>query len=169
MTNGERTTMIRTNRTAETAAFLIGVVALGLHMVAEALGHVGYRLGPCTVEPLRSVPWGVLVGSALLIAPKMIGRATAGKIILAGINALTLRLTGKGAATAVLSTQTDGEASRAVAVATLPEGGGTNVVTMTGGNADGLADQHAAGLADAHAVDVEVARAGKAKPEGEET
>lgn len=119
-------TMVRTNRWAETAAFLIGVFGLGFHMIADTLIHLGLRFH-CTPVPAPGIPWPIIIGSVALIIPKMIGRAYAGKIILAGIEALTIRLRGRGAAEAIVSA---GE--QEVARVKVEEPGGTAEMKVPG-------------------------------------
>lgn len=155
MTEEMKRRVIQTNRIAETVAFLIGVFALATHVVVDQLMHLGFRIGPCVPEKAEGIPWGIIIVSIVLIVPKTIGRATAGQAILAGINAITLRLTGRGAATATVSAQSpDGGDAKPIAAVSLPSGGGTAVTTVM---APATAE---------HPVDVdlaaETARAGKA-------
>ncbi len=66
------------HRTIETIAFALGVVILGAYGLAEALALLGWRLGPH--EGHHGFPWGQVVVATILVAPKLLGRATAGKI-----------------------------------------------------------------------------------------
>ncbi|HYC32258.1 MAG TPA: hypothetical protein VEB59_08215 [Gemmatimonadales bacterium] len=92
--------MARTNRGVETFAFVLGVLNLSLHAVVESLRHWGFTHGKdCPAD--HGFPYAVLMISALLVAPKMIGRARAGR----AWEALTLRLTGRGPAQATVTMQ----------------------------------------------------------------
>lgn len=66
------------HRFAETAAFVLGVLIMASYGVAESLSLLGFRLGQH--DGHHGFPWGQFVIGALLVAPKLLGRATAGKI-----------------------------------------------------------------------------------------
>ena len=66
------------HRGIETGAFLLGVLLLAAYGLAETLSMLGWRLGEH--DGHHGFPWGQFVIGGLLIAPKMLGRATAGKI-----------------------------------------------------------------------------------------
>ena len=65
------------HRFVETFAFAGGVILLMLYMVVEILHAAGVRLG--AVEPDHGFPWGTMISASLLVAPKVVGRATAGR------------------------------------------------------------------------------------------
>ena len=122
------TKIIRTNRAAETFAFITGVLLLAFHGVADVLLDLGWRLGD-TNRP-NGVPWSVIITACVLIAPKMLGRANATGIIKAGLDALTLRLRGTGASSATITTQAPGQPEKTVAKVETPPGGGEAKVTI---------------------------------------
>lgn len=66
------------SRILEDVAFALGIVLLGSYALSETLLNLGWRLGPH--EPGHDFPWGQVLISAIFIAPKLLGRATAGKI-----------------------------------------------------------------------------------------
>lgn len=65
------------HRAVETFAFVGGVLLLMTYMVVEILHAAGVRLGPGPTD--EGFPWGTMISASLLVAPKMIGRATAGR------------------------------------------------------------------------------------------
>lgn len=65
------------HRFVETFAFAGGVVLLMLYMIVEVLHAAGIRLG--TGETDHGFPFGTMIAASLLVAPKMIGKATAGR------------------------------------------------------------------------------------------
>ena len=65
------------HRFVETFAFAGGVVLLMLYMVVEILHAAGVRLGSGPTD--EGFPWGTMISASLLVAPKMIGKATAGR------------------------------------------------------------------------------------------
>lgn len=67
------------SRILEDVAFMIGVLVLAAFAITEILPQVGIVLGDCGVID-TGTPWGVFMVGSLLVAPKMLGRATAGKI-----------------------------------------------------------------------------------------
>lgn len=56
-------------RTIENIAFGVGVALLAFAGIREALG-----MGPA------SFPWVTFIAASVLVAPKMLGRATAGRV-----------------------------------------------------------------------------------------
>ena len=121
--------MVATNRWAETFAFIVGVLNLSFHAASDTVRHLGWCLGDCTTAP-DGVPWPVILISAVLIAPKMLGRANATGIIRAGVEAITLRLRGVGASSATVTTQAPGQPERPVAQVETPASGGEATVTV---------------------------------------
>lgn len=65
------------SRLIEDVGFVVGLVLASVYCLAEALARVGFRLG--TSEPITGVPWVTLAIVFLCIAPKMIGRVSAGR------------------------------------------------------------------------------------------
>jgi hypothetical protein len=65
------------HRFVETFAFAGGVILLMLYMVVEILHAAGVRLGTGPTD--EGFPWGTMISASLLVAPKMIGKATAGR------------------------------------------------------------------------------------------
>lgn len=55
---------------------MVAMVIALLYGAAEALARVGVTFGDVDA----SFPWGLLIVELILAAPKMLGRATAGKI-----------------------------------------------------------------------------------------
>jgi hypothetical protein len=148
------TKLVQTNRHAETIAFLIGVFGLGVNMIAETLLNMGFVLGPCE-KAHAGVPWAVVLGSIVLIVPKTIGRATAGKALLETLS--TLRLRGRGSATAEVTAHSPGGEEHKVAGIELPPGGGSAEVTIPTHTGDMPTPDE----------DVEIAQAGKAREDAE--
>lgn len=71
-------------RWLEDAAFGAGVLVLIAFAAAEVALKLGVHFKPCDAGHVDAgTPWGLLIVAALLIAPKMIGRATAGRVWLA--------------------------------------------------------------------------------------
>ena len=68
-------------RLVETAAFILAIVFLFALMTVEVLHRAGARLG--TGEPDHGFPWGIAFGVTVLVAPKLIGRAFAGRALVA--------------------------------------------------------------------------------------
>ena len=64
-------------RAVEAVSFILGVLILAAYGLSEVLVHLGWKLGP---HSDTTFPWGQIIVGALLVAPKMLGRATAGKI-----------------------------------------------------------------------------------------
>lgn len=130
--------MIRTNRWAETAAFIIGVLNLSFHAAADTLRHLGYCLGDCSIAP-DGIPWTVVLLSAMLIAPKMLGRTNAVSLIRDAIKALTVRVRSDGPATATVTSQAPGQPEKTVAqVSTPPSGGEAQVTIPVADHPDGV-------------------------------
>lgn len=113
----ERTRVVKTNRWAETIAFLLGVLNLSAHGFVESARHWGWTHGDCGEH--AGFPYAVLFISALLVAPKMIGRSRAG----AAWSAMSLRLAGRGPAQATVTMKDpDGEQeSKTVQIERPPE------------------------------------------------
>ena len=112
--------MIRTNRWWETFAFIIGVLNLSFHAGADTMRHLGYCLGDCTASP-DGIPWSVVIISAVLIAPKMLGRSRATSLIGKGIDLIGLKLTGTGPARAVVTTPGNEGEPQTVMSAEIPD------------------------------------------------
>lgn len=68
-------------RMVETIGFVYALVNLGALMTVEVFHRAGYRFG--NTEPDHGFPYGVLIGSVILLVPKLIGRAFAGKALVA--------------------------------------------------------------------------------------
>lgn len=67
------------SRKVEDGGLLICVVMFGLWMLTAVLKNAGYIVGPC--KNLSSgFPWEFLVSGAMLALPKIVGRATAGRV-----------------------------------------------------------------------------------------
>jgi len=68
-----------TSRLIEDVGFCVGLGLLGLRGLAEVVPEM---LGPfMTLKPHEHhVPWAILLSSVLLVAPKWLGKATAGKV-----------------------------------------------------------------------------------------
>lgn len=63
------------SRALENVGFLLG---LGLVVGFELFADILPRAHGSTVD--HAFPWGLVVAAALLVAPKMLGRATAGRV-----------------------------------------------------------------------------------------
>ena len=79
------------HRFVETFAFVGGVLLLMTYMVVEILHAAGVRLGSQPTD--EGFPWGTMISASLLVAPKMIGKATAGR----AWSKITGRVSGSGA------------------------------------------------------------------------
>jgi hypothetical protein len=66
------------SRALENFGFALGISLAGAYVVAEIIVRLGACFGP-TCSP-QGFPWGLFMMCALLVAPKMLGRATAGRI-----------------------------------------------------------------------------------------
>jgi len=67
------------SRKVEDGGLLICVVMFGLWMLTAVMKNAGYIVGPC--KNLSSgFPWEFLVSGAMLALPKIVGRATAGRV-----------------------------------------------------------------------------------------
>jgi hypothetical protein len=174
--------VIRENRRLETFGFKAGVYLAAFNVVAETALRLGVCFSPgggCA--PDQHVPWFLLALTVILIAPKMLGRARAGRIIEGAtggaISALTLRLTGRGPARVDVTSQTPDGHPQMVASAKLPAGnppGSTSEVTVPVGHQDAAAVTVAPAApsgpypepdAPGPLLDDDTARAGKATPE----
>ena len=67
------------SRVIEDCAFGAGVVVLVTFALVEAALKIGIHFGKCQHTD-SGTPWGLLIVGALLVAPKMVGRATAGSV-----------------------------------------------------------------------------------------
>lgn len=65
------------HRAVETFAFVGGVLLLMTYMVVEILHAAGVRLGTGPTD--EGFPWGTMISASLLVAPKVVGRVTAGR------------------------------------------------------------------------------------------
>lgn len=66
------------SRMVEDIGFGVGVIMALVYGSLEALRSVGWSLGKCEVTP--GLPWVTIIMVTLCVAPKMLGRATAGKV-----------------------------------------------------------------------------------------
>lgn len=66
------------SRRLEDVGFLLAVALGALYGVAEAAARTGLCLGPCPAQ--ADFPWGLLIMQAIMAAPKMVGRVSAGKV-----------------------------------------------------------------------------------------
>lgn len=77
------------SRKVEDGGLLMCVCMFGLWMLTAVLKNAGYIVGPC--KNLSSgFPWEFIASGAFLALPKLVGRATAGRV--------WERLAGRGAA-----------------------------------------------------------------------
>ena len=67
-----------TSRHIENGLAIAGLFQAMLYGTIEALAHAGIRLGPCAAP--EGFPWVTLCIFAGCVAPKTLGRATAGKL-----------------------------------------------------------------------------------------
>jgi hypothetical protein len=67
------------HRNVETFGFAVGTFLVLCFGLVEVLHKAGVRLGPG--EPDHGFPWGTMIMATILIVPKVLGRATAGKLI----------------------------------------------------------------------------------------
>ena len=90
-------TATRRYRFAEEFFMWAGGLSVLALMVVEILHRAGVRLGHD--EPEHSFPYGVLIGSIVLVVPKLIGRAFAGRALVAvagrGMNGGSTGVTGE--------------------------------------------------------------------------
>lgn len=69
------------SRMIEDSAFALGVLLMGLKVAAEILEEMGFVKVPAEAEGAHGHwPIGLFLFAALLIAPKTLGRITAGKL-----------------------------------------------------------------------------------------
>lgn len=71
-----------TSRVVENVTFAIGVLlGAGYVVLVEILPDTCYALSKCANAPTHpAFPWGMFAILALLVAPKTLGRVTAGKV-----------------------------------------------------------------------------------------
>lgn len=67
------------SRLLEDVSFVLGVLVAVSFAAAEIALKLGVHLGECSHTD-SGTPWGLLVIAGILIAPKTLGRATAGKV-----------------------------------------------------------------------------------------
>ena len=67
------------SRVIEDCAFVAGVLVLVTFALVEAALKIGIHFGGCQHTD-SGTPWGLLITGSLLVAPKMVGRATAGSV-----------------------------------------------------------------------------------------
>lgn len=65
-------------RRLEDWGFLVACALGALYGVAEAAARTGLCLGTCPAN--AEFPWGLLIMQAIMAAPKMVGRVSAGKV-----------------------------------------------------------------------------------------
>lgn len=66
-----------TGRTVENICAIAGLVVLSTFGLAETLSRLGVTFGPCHEH---GFPWGQVIAGSILVLPKTVGRATAGKV-----------------------------------------------------------------------------------------
>ena len=67
------------SRRVEDGGLLMCAVLMGLWMLVAVLKNAGYIIGPCkNLE--AGFPWEFVVSASLFAVPKIVGRATAGRI-----------------------------------------------------------------------------------------
>lgn len=98
----DKAQMVGHNRTWETIGFVVGILFLIGYGAVELYVFVRCHVAPCVAQ-FQASHTPLLVAGGLLIAPKMIGRARAGKIV---ETVLTLK-SGKAEATAVVNPTTE--------------------------------------------------------------
>ncbi len=70
---------VRGSRALENAAFALAVLLGTAYVIfVEILPAIGWRLGEA--DHVHNFPWGLFAILTLLVAPKTVGRATAGKV-----------------------------------------------------------------------------------------
>ena len=67
------------SRKVEDGGLLLCVVMFGLWMLTAVLKNAGYIVGPCK-NLVAGFPWEFIASGAFLALPKIVGRATAGRI-----------------------------------------------------------------------------------------
>lgn len=69
------------SRMIEDIGFAAGIIQGLFYGALEALKNAGWTLGKCeqVQQAVHSFPWVTITIMALCVAPKMVGRATAGK------------------------------------------------------------------------------------------
>lgn len=70
--------MTEKSRHIENALAIAGILQALLYGTLEALRHAGISFGKC--EPADGIPWVTVMIFAGCVAPKTLGRATAGKV-----------------------------------------------------------------------------------------
>lgn len=65
-------------RLLENVGFLMGIIVVSGFGAAEAVGHLGMRLGDC--GHIDGIPWGIVTVAGVLCMPKMFGKVTAGQV-----------------------------------------------------------------------------------------
>ena len=73
-------------------AVLGGIIGAAYVVGVEILPHVGLGCAPAADH---GVPWGLVIIVTAMVAPKTLGRMTAGRIYEVLLNRLPLRLSGK--------------------------------------------------------------------------
>jgi len=67
------------SRKVEDGGLLMCVVMFGLWMLTAVMKNAGYIVGPCK-NLVNGFPWEFIASGAFLALPKIVGRATAGRI-----------------------------------------------------------------------------------------
>lgn len=80
------------HRIIETAGLVAAGTIITLYGFVEVLKAAGYKIGPCGRDPVSGIPWGTIIMCSMLIAPKVLGRASAG----AAWNVIAARFGGGG-------------------------------------------------------------------------
>lgn len=130
--------MVTVNRWVETAAFAGGAFILLSWGMSELFLHAYCHVRPCLAVE-QATPWGLILSGVMLVLPKTFGRTNATGIVKAGIEAITLRLRGAGAASATVTAQAAGQPERPVATVQTPPSGGEASVTVPGPGTPGPA------------------------------
>ena len=63
-------------------AILGGLLVAAYVLGVEVFPHIVYTLGKCSVPPQdrHGIPWGVIISAGVLVLPKLVSRATYGRV-----------------------------------------------------------------------------------------
>lgn len=63
---------------------ILGGIIIAVHSLADALSHVGYRLGACEPAPAQGFPWGIAIMAVACVIPITVSPGAA-RVVLEGV------------------------------------------------------------------------------------
>lgn len=63
---------------------ILGGLIIAVHSLADALSHVGYRLGACEPAPTQGFPWGIAIMAVACVIPITVSPGAA-KVAIEGV------------------------------------------------------------------------------------